>query len=237
MENTPEYWSYRAGRKLDAQIVRILTNEDGLNGRLESVLANTCAGNTLLEAGCGTGAYVYALQKSDRRCIGLDFNHDLMRMGLTMEPQASFVQGSVFDLPFSEESLDDYLSFGVIEHFSRRDQRRIVREAQRVLKPYGRAIVTVPNLYSLNTLTRPIHGLFRRLVWQKNMSSNQVRALFEEQGFRSIACWNAEVRYDLLKSLNLKRSNFAKKILFPIADLLEVVPCLGYNTYYVGEKP
>lgn len=54
------------------------------------------------------------------------------------------MKGDVLNLPYEDNLLCGYLSFGVVEHFSDGTQKPIA-EAYRTLRAGGVAIITTPN--------------------------------------------------------------------------------------------
>jgi SAM-dependent methyltransferase len=99
-------------------------------------------GSRILEAGCGTGQTL-ALFTSDRETVGLDISPaalDLAKKNCTHP-----VLGSIFSMPFCDDTFDLVYNSGVIEHF--RDPVNIdaIREMARIAKPSGRVIIIVPN--------------------------------------------------------------------------------------------
>jgi ubiquinone/menaquinone biosynthesis C-methylase UbiE len=84
---------------------------------------------------------------------------------------ASFLVCTVLDLPLESNSVDEYVSLGVIEHFrSELEVIQILKECRRVLKPGGTAIITIPNIFVLLVqrlllwLSKGRIGLFHKLL-------------------------------------------------------------------------
>jgi ubiquinone/menaquinone biosynthesis C-methylase UbiE len=96
----------------------------------------------LLDAGCGTGGSTRDLTAFGT-VTGLDFSTDALsfaaKRGLTR-----LVQGSVEQLPFPDASFDVVTSFDVIYHRAVQDERAALREARRVLRPGGLALIRIP---------------------------------------------------------------------------------------------
>lgn len=112
------------------------------------ILKYTPRFGSVLEAGCGLGRYNFYLSHFGIDIIGLDFSEETInhlkewskRNGYNL----NFITGDVKRLPFEDNSLSGYLSFGVIEHFEE-GPKIVLDEAFRVLKPGGIAIITTPN--------------------------------------------------------------------------------------------
>src|SRR4051812_3173652 len=75
--------------------------------------AKRYAGSTVLDVGCGYGAYGSAIAGEGLTCYGCDINFDYLREavrhGLPVVAVDSF-------LPFADRSVDSVLLFEVIEH-------------------------------------------------------------------------------------------------------------------------
>ncbi|MFL5340764.1 MAG: class I SAM-dependent methyltransferase [Gemmataceae bacterium] len=100
-----------------------------------------------LDLCCGTGAGMAALRPLCReRVVGIDFSRGMLevcRRNLVATPgeaDLAFVRGDARDLPFGPE-FDLVTCFGALGHIARRDERRFVAEAARVLRPGGRFVV------------------------------------------------------------------------------------------------
>lgn len=96
------------------------------------------AGQTVLDIGCGFGAYGKALMSEGLNCFGCDINLDYLRSAVT-EGLPVTVVDSV--LPFRDRSFDSVLLFEVIEHVP--NIERVIEEAFRVARK--NVLITVPN--------------------------------------------------------------------------------------------
>jgi hypothetical protein len=78
---------------------------------------------------------------------GLDFSDKtiefLRQWQKNYDFNIDFVQGDVIDLDFENESFNGYISLGVVEHFIEGPEKAL-KEAFRVLKPGGIAIISTP---------------------------------------------------------------------------------------------
>ncbi|MEY4701614.1 MAG: hypothetical protein RL326_1801 [Pseudomonadota bacterium] len=123
----------------------------------------------LLEIGCGTASLLCGVAQSFREVVGLDISEAALngatkRAEATKIPNARFVQGDCFALPFEDGSFDVVWSQGLHEHFPNYED--ILREEYRVCKVGGCVIAGVPYRYSYPTVWYKIsratkcHGLW-----------------------------------------------------------------------------
>ena len=115
----------------------------------------------IVEAGCGLGQFVYMFASLGHHCIGLDYSAKLVadaeargRELNDLSGTTEWVEGTILDMPFDDDSLDCYASFGVLEHFTRAQQHTILSEANRVLRPGGILYQFVPNFWTAWTIRR-----------------------------------------------------------------------------------
>ncbi len=96
------------------------------------------AGTKLLDVACGTG---YALGIAERRgakATGLDASAGLIEIAKRRAPEGEMVTGSMFDLPWADESFDVVTSINGIWGGC----QAAIDEAYRVLKPGGSMGIT-----------------------------------------------------------------------------------------------
>ena len=116
----------------------------------------------LLDVGCGTGRHLLELSRHPATLVGLDFARDDLRvmryiLDLTEKerPVAATmhaVQGDGERLPFPDDAFDQVICTETLEHVP--DDRAILCELMRVLKPGGVLAVSVPDEYSERLLWR-----------------------------------------------------------------------------------
>jgi SAM-dependent methyltransferase len=95
----------------------------------------------LLDAGCGLGTYLQAMEEYSHQRFGLEIEYDRARSALNLAN--GVVQGIGESLPFSDHVFDFVLSNEVIEHVE--DDRLAVREMVRITRPGGRIVIFCPN--------------------------------------------------------------------------------------------
>ena len=101
------------------------------------------AGSRLLESGCGSARWVRFLTDRGRDVVGLEFNAAAVAMVNRVWPDLDVRAGDCTQSPFPASSFDGVLSFGVVEHWQDGPQKPL-RDIVRVLKPGGKALISVP---------------------------------------------------------------------------------------------
>ena len=111
-------------------------------------------GHRVLDLGCGAGRHTYAALERGAHVVGVDLDADLLRQVAAMSlalideghvpdgATAGFVEGDATALPFADASFDRVIVSEVLEHIPQ--DTAAMAEVERVLKPDGRAAITVP---------------------------------------------------------------------------------------------
>ncbi len=111
-------------------------------------------GGKILEIGCGVGIYLEHLLPLFREVIGTEY--DLPRAKQAHEKCTQILGAAGEYLPFQGGTFDLILSNEVIEHVA--DDKQVVHEMVRTLKPGGRIVLFCPNRwYPFET-----HGIYWR---------------------------------------------------------------------------
>lgn len=115
-------------------------------------------GKICLDAGCGGGRYTCALAKlGAKKVVGMDIGtkgiSDARKriQNTEFESKVEFLESSVLDIPFKEESFDFVMSNGVLHHTT--DPLKGIEEIYRLLKPGGKAWIYLYGKGGLEELT------------------------------------------------------------------------------------
>ena len=104
-------------------------------------------GAKVLHAGCGSGQVdvdVAALIN----ITALDISKNALKIYKNVHGEsAKTVQGSIFNLPFADNSFDGVYNLGVVEHFTQDEIQQILLECKRVIKPGGKILVLWPPVF------------------------------------------------------------------------------------------
>ena len=183
----------------------------------------------ILEGGCGMGQYVLALRARGYDCFGIDFAESTVQSVRSRFPELPVSKGNVLNLELGDQSLDAYISLGIVEHFQEGPQKAI-SEAFRVLKKNGIFLVSVPHSFSWRQDSVNFHASSlpeSACFYQYAFHPVEFREFLLQHGFSIQAEYGMESHF----ILKLRYSWF-KKILelipqFRHLDLLLDPTCLG----------
>jgi SAM-dependent methyltransferase len=105
------------------------------------------AGSRLLDVACGSGGFLQRARARGLEVVGLDVSPAAIELAAKRLPGADLRVGDAEQLPFELSSFDLVTCLGSLEHFP--SPQRGAAEIARVVRPDGRAIVFVPNLFFL----------------------------------------------------------------------------------------
>lgn len=146
----------------------------------------------ILEGGCGLGQNVYKLnQVGYKNTIGLDYAQETIELIKKFKPKLNVVLGDVMDLPFEDNSLEGYWSFGVIEHFYD-GYKPIADEMARTIKKGGYLFLVFPHMSALRKLKAKLGfypkwtGANQQDFYQFALNEKLVTKRFEALGFKLV---------------------------------------------------
>lgn len=100
------------------------------------------AGETILDAACGTGRYTVVMAERGAAVIGLDFSEEMLTRARRRIPYAEFHLADLTKpLPFPAHSFDAILCAQALKHIP--DLGLTMREFARALRPNGRVVFSV----------------------------------------------------------------------------------------------
>lgn len=191
----------------------------------------------VLEAGCGQGKFNFYLSHLGINTIGLDFSKEtilfLKQWQKRNEFNLPFIEGDIKNMPFEDNSLSGYLSFGVMEHFIE-GPKEAMDEMYRVMRPGGVAIITTPN-NSWNVrrgnikkgIKNIIKKIFRKEIvkppfFQYYYGPNKLKSLVEASGMKVTKSTGAAFLFTFTEffgrknshkiSRNIKYAKWSKKL-------------------------
>ena len=112
-----------------------------------NILKDILAGKKVLDAACGTGYGTYTLSQWANHVTGIDISAeaiDFCRENY-QNRNLSYLQMSVADMKFEDQSFDVIISFETLEHIPYELQCDFLKEVTRVLKDNGVLIMSTPD--------------------------------------------------------------------------------------------
>jgi ubiquinone/menaquinone biosynthesis C-methylase UbiE len=141
-------------------------------------------GETILDAGCGTGVFTLDLLASGEHVIGLDISLPMLRRSREKargEP-LQIVSGDMLHLPFPENVFDRVVSVTALEFIE--DGQGAVRELFRVTKRGGSIVVATLNSLGPWASQRTAEAQKKKTIFTKAIfrSPDEVRSLAPVEG-------------------------------------------------------
>ena len=121
---------------------------------IKSLMQNVPENGFVLDAGCGNFHYTNRIKKASRQVICLDIvcpEKDLIQDNM-------FFLGSIDKLPYKDNTFDFIYCFSVIQFID--DDRAVIEEFYRVLKPGGKLLLTIPTRNSPFRIIRDLEIYF-----------------------------------------------------------------------------
>jgi SAM-dependent methyltransferase len=138
------------------------------------------AGVRILDLGCGKGPYVGALERRGYTAMGIDPDPAQLavaRRHVTRSGRLAAASGE--RLPFRDAAFDRVVSVCVLEHTD--DDRRVLAEVRRVLKPGGVFALSVDSVEGFDEEFRASHA--RRFRCNRLYTRDDIRRKLVEAGF------------------------------------------------------
>ena len=154
---------------------------------MDSLFRYNAPGDKILEAGCGSCAFLYPMHHYRRHATGIDFACKTLQSVKYLAPELVLCAGDLTALPFKNNSFDAYWSIGVIEHFQR-GYDSVLFECLRVLKTGGIAYISFPYM-NLLCKTKGLWGLYDKNTaedaefYQYALDHKKVKKNWENHGF------------------------------------------------------
>jgi SAM-dependent methyltransferase len=114
------------------------------------------SGAVVLEVGVGTGVVAAALLRRGRRVVGVDIAMEMLRVALSRT--SGLVRYDGWRMPFTNATFDAAYMVWVIHLVE--DQRSLLREVARVLRPNGRLVIATTDREpddQVRRITEPMH--------------------------------------------------------------------------------
>ncbi|MBM3292700.1 class I SAM-dependent methyltransferase [Candidatus Bathyarchaeota archaeon] len=187
-ESKPEIWDCFWTRKDWAPV----TNSTLLQC-INEVMGGNITGKKILEVGCGKAGDSLALTRMGADCYVLDFSNTALTISRNLaegqKVKLISVMADAKALPFADNSFDLVFSQGLIEHYQPPDL--LISEQKRVVRPGGFVLIDVPQLFSLQAISKRIlMGIGRwPFGWEKDYTENQLKEILDKLGLEFVTSY------------------------------------------------
>ncbi|MDD4899234.1 MAG: class I SAM-dependent methyltransferase [Candidatus Omnitrophica bacterium] len=122
--------------------------------KIETILTDNlrllAPASKILDIGCGTGEQLKLCSRMGFDVTGVEPAENMRRIAKKNNPGTDVLNGTIINLPFSNNSFEAVLAIEVIRYLHKRDIIESYREMLRVLKPGGILFFTMVNLFALD---------------------------------------------------------------------------------------
>jgi len=184
-------------------------------------------GDSVLDFGCGNGRLAGFIENNYQKFIGVDISQKLVDLAKQRyhSEKTEFIKidPNLNKLPFKDNSFDIVFSIAVFHHFpSKKYTLEIAKELCRVLKPGGKIIITVWNLWQKQFLRFGLKNLKRSNLGKKSGWGGFYIPF--KSGEKTFQRYHHPFRAGELEEL------------FQEAGFRKLKTKTGYNLLYIGEK-
>lgn len=190
------YWIGKRGKAgwydSVAKIYRKLIIRRALNHFIQKEFRQN---SKLLHTGCGTGQVDTDIS-TKFQITGLDISKEALRLyKKTNGKKASVVQGDVMKMPVSPSSYDGVYNLGLMEHFSKEENEKILKEFRRILGANGKIVLFWPPVFGISVIFLNFLHFILNKILRRNIrlhpeevslirSKTQVNKLLRKSGFK-----------------------------------------------------
>lgn len=111
---------------------------------------------TMLDIGCSWGRWSISAAKKGFITFGIDHSLESIlaarRVARQVGVEVYYLVGDSRYLPFKDNSFDYVFSYSVLQHFSKENVFRTLKEISRVLKPGGISLIQMPNKFGFRNI-------------------------------------------------------------------------------------
>lgn len=101
---------------------------------------------TILDVGCGSGWLINYLNQRGLKACGCDNADEAVKIARKIvKPSSLIIKASATKLPFQDRSFDAVLGISIIEHLTKLQAKKFLKEVGRVLKKRGWLFLVTPN--------------------------------------------------------------------------------------------
>lgn len=207
------------------------------------------SGEWLLDVGCNWGRWSIAAAKKGYSVVGVDPSLGgimaARRVSTSLGLDIKYLVADGRYLPFAAKRFDRVFSYSVLQHFAKRDAVLALNEMARVLKPEGKSLVQMANVYGLRSLYQQAR---RRLKEPQNFEVRYWSPPELRQTFKS-TIGETTINVDCFGGLGIQRSDWHMvsarlKLIVAASEMLRTIskplPILRYaadSLYLESQRP
>jgi ubiquinone/menaquinone biosynthesis C-methylase UbiE len=106
---------------------------------------------SILDVGCGADpSYAREIAAMGKQVHALDYTFNFLKLAQPRSGNMRLAQADAAQMPYRDSAFDAAICSETVEHIP--DDREVVQEIARVLKPRGLLFFTVPNLWNANRI-------------------------------------------------------------------------------------
>ena len=195
-------------------------------------------GDKILDFGCGNGRLLEVFREKNAKYIGADFSLNLINLARNKYKaevdagKADFIKLDGLKLPFPDRSFDAIYSIAVLHHIpSVQKREELLAEFSRILKPNGKIIITVWNLWQRKYLNLILKHTIKKIFGQSKADFKDILVPWKNASGKS----SADRYYHCFTQLELKQ--IIKRAGFCILENGFFGGAKGkFNIYVIAEK-
>lgn len=146
----------------------------------------------VLDLGCGTGSFFAHLEKLGYEVVGLDSSPEMVKLASAVAntlKHSQAVRGDVLNLPFENNAFSALIAVGLLEYLP--DDQNFLKIIRRVLKPGGKAVITLRNSLCSERRLWKLYRKFGLVVnktdyFYREHNPSHFKSLLELLGFKNI---------------------------------------------------
>ena len=160
-------------------------------------LLDPAPGSSVLDLSCGQGLFLKAAADSGLglKLHGLDHSRVAVEAARRRVPEAQVRLGDALSTGYPSARFDGVTCLGALEHYP--DSGAGLKEIRRILRPGGRAVVYVPNLFFLG---------YVYLTWRSGETPHEA-GQNEYERFETRQGWEGLIRSASLRVVNVTKYN------------------------------
>ena len=148
---------------------------------------------TILDVGCGAHpSYAREIAAMGKQVHGVDFTFNFLRLAKPTSGDMKLAQADATRMPYRDSAFDAAICSETAEHIP--DDRGVVQEIARVLKPDGILFFTVPNLWNADRIIQ----MLKARDFTVRLVDHHLREYSPRQVSRLLSPWfTIERRYNV----------------------------------------